>query len=59
MIEFFEFTCNIEYLAEFEKKIQHGSIFIVNIHGIDCRNLIVRFMQIRKTVVLADILKVD
>jgi len=58
MIEFFEFKCNIEYLAEFEKKIQHGSIFIVNIQGIDCRNLIVRFMQIRNTAVHADILKV-
>ena len=56
MIEFFEFKCNIEYLAEFEKKIQHGSIFIVNIQGIDCRNLIVRFMQIRKTAIHADVL---
>ena len=55
MIEFFEFKCNIEYLAEFEKKIQHGNIFIVNIHGIDCRNLLVRFMQIRKTDVPADV----
>ena len=58
MIEFFEFKCNIEYLAEFEKKIQHGSIFIINIQGIDCRNLSVRFIQIRNTAVHADILKV-
>ena len=47
MIEFFEFKCDIEYLVKFEKMIQHGSIFIVSIKGIDCRNLIVRFMKIR------------
>ena len=47
MIEFFEFRCDIAYLAKFEKMIQHGSIFIVSIKGIDCNNLIVRFMQIR------------
>jgi hypothetical protein len=48
MIEFFEFKCNIKELEEFEKKIRTGNIMIVSIKGIDCRNLIVRIMQIRK-----------
>ena len=50
MIEFYEFMCDIDYLSKFRKKIQNGSIFIVDVRGINCNTLIVRFMQIRKTV---------